>query len=80
MKYGQKESSGLPASRGGTGKEIPAFEGRRNRLRLNGGRTQEAQFIDASNKGRVQLECRKRQGISDVKALSRLTGLSRSIS
>jgi hypothetical protein len=38
-----------------------------------------AQFVDASNKGRVQLECRKRQRFSDVKALSRLAGLSRSI-
>jgi hypothetical protein len=56
VEYRQKESSGFPASRGGTGEEILAFEGRRNRFRLNGGRTLEAQFIDASDKGRVQLE------------------------
>ncbi len=80
VKNGQKESCGFPAARGGAGKEIPAFEGRRNRFRLNRGRALEAQFVDASNKGRVQLECRKSQGFSDVKALSRRAGLSRSIS
>jgi hypothetical protein len=79
VKYGQKESCGLAAARDGTSKEIPAFEGRRNRFRLNWGWMLKAQFVDASNKGRVQLECRKRQRFSDVKALSRLAGLSRSI-
>ena len=80
VKDGQKEGCGFAAARGGTSEQVPAFEGRGDRFRLNRGRALKAQFVDASKEGRVQLECRKIQGSSDMKALSRRAGLSRSIS
>ena len=56
---GEEECRGLSASRGRAGQEIPTFHGVGNGLRLNGGRSCEAQVRDASNECRVKLECSK---------------------
>ena len=58
---GQEEGRGLAASRDRVGQEVPAFEGMGDTSRLDGGGAYEAQILDASKEGRVQLEGRKSQ-------------------
>ena len=57
VENGKQERRGLPAPRGRAGQEITPLEGGGNRFGLNGGRAVEAQVLDASDEGRVQLEC-----------------------
>ena len=64
VQNGEQEGGGLAASRGGAGEKISPLEGRRDRVRLNGGRGSEPQIVDALQESRVQFDGRERQGYS----------------
>lgn len=64
MQNGKEECRGLPTSRRSAGEKVPASEGLGDRLFLNGGWAYEAQVLDASKKGRVQIKCSKSHGMS----------------
>ena len=61
MHNGQEEGRGLAAACDCVGQEVPAFEGVGDALRLDWGGAYEAQILDTSKEGRVQLEVRKSQ-------------------
>jgi hypothetical protein len=59
MQNGKQESGGLAAPRRRAGEHVTPDERVWDGFRLNGGRAYEAQALDASNEGRVQLESMK---------------------
>jgi hypothetical protein len=59
VQNGKQERRGLTAARRGAGEDVTTDERVRDGFRLNGGRAYEAQALDASNEGRVQLQSMK---------------------